>query len=530
MNLASLVLRHARTAPDRPALVVPIDWDDAAVRDAQELTYGELERRVAAVAAGLRRSGLREGDRVVVMIPVRVELYVLALALLAAGMVVVLVDAGMGTRRVVQAIRDSRAAAIVSVDALLRFRWVLPALWRLRRFSLDGGGLGVRRWGSLEVDGAPPLEPAPRAPGDHGLITFTSGSTGRPKGADRTHGLLIAQHEALRAHFPERPDDVDMPCFPVVALHNLCCGITTVMPAVDLRAPATVAAAPVLDQARRHGVTRLSGAPAYMARLAAGLASSGAGLPRVRHVLVGGAPVGQGLCRALIDAFPAARCDIVYGSTEAEPIASVAMTEVLAAGGEGHLVGAPVDEVELALVDLPRPAPPLLDARGVDPWRVAAGAHGEVVVRGDHVNRGYVDNPAADRENKLLGEDGSVWHRTGDVGHLDPQGRLWLSGRTSDLVRVGDVVVHPLPVEAALDALDGVARAALVAHEGAPGGEVAVAVTAGVTADEVLVAARRALAARGLAGLPVRVVARIPVDRRHNSKIDRPTLRQELAR
>ena len=451
----------------------------------------------------------------------------------------VLVDTGMGTRRVAQAIRDSQARAIVSVDALLRFRWVVPALWGLKRFSLDGaGGWGVSPWSDLE----PAVEPASagaaqpvieRAADDHGLITFTSGSTGRPKGADRTHGLLIAQHEALRAHFPDAADDVDMPCFPVVTLHNLCCGIPTVMPAVDLSAPAAVQPAPVLAQARAEGVTRISGAPAYVRRLADALLAEGATLPAVRHVLVGGAPVPADLCARLTEAFPEAACDIVYGSTEAEPIASIAMRDVLAAAAgsdEGYLVGAPVEQTDMALLELPDPAPDRLDERGVAPYRVPAGATGEVVVAGDHVNRGYVDNPEADRENKLFGVNDRVWHRTGDVGHLDDEGRLWLTGRTSDVLHVDGRVVHPLPVEAALDALPGVARSALVAHVGAPGGELAVALADGAAMSEVLPRLEAELAARGLGAVPVRAIPAMPVDRRHNSKLDRPSLRRALRR
>jgi olefin beta-lactone synthetase len=99
------------------------------------------------------------------------------------------------------------------------------------------------------------------------LITYTSGTTGRPKGSDRTHDLLIEQHLALSEHFPTQEDDVDMPCFPVVTLHNLAEGVSTVMPCVDFAAPSEVNASVVVDQARRAKVTRISGAPAYLSAI-----------------------------------------------------------------------------------------------------------------------------------------------------------------------------------------------------------------------------------------------------------------------
>ena len=77
----------------------------------------------------------------------------------------------------------------------------------------------------------------PQVPDQSALISFTSGSTGRPKGADRTHSILLAQHDALQAHAPGREGEIDMPCFPAVVLHNLSCGISSVVPPIDLRHP-----------------------------------------------------------------------------------------------------------------------------------------------------------------------------------------------------------------------------------------------------------------------------------------------------
>ncbi|MFU8803948.1 MAG: AMP-binding protein, partial [Bradymonadaceae bacterium] len=267
-NLAGLVLRHGENTPEYPALIVPTRWNDDEVLDEVCLSYGELAERISRVRGGLARAGIGEGDRVVVMFGVRADHNILVLALLAAGVAVVLIDTGMGKERVLQAMKLARPKAIMSIDALLKHRLWLPALWGMRRYSIDRPRLGVRSFSELlqsEPLSGPALE---RAPGAPGLITFTSGTTGRPKGANRTHDLLIAQHEALKEHFPATADEIDMPCFPVVPLHNLCSGITTVMPAVDFRQPASVEPGVVVSQIRAHGVTRFAGAPAYMTRIA----------------------------------------------------------------------------------------------------------------------------------------------------------------------------------------------------------------------------------------------------------------------
>ena len=517
-NFSALVLQHAQQRPDRLALVIPPEVSGADV--VQEVTYGQLADRVEAFRRGLEDAGFVPGDRIVVVFPVSVDLYALVLAIFAAGMVAVLVDMGMGLRRVLWAIEDSRAVAMVSVHRLLRWHALLPTLWPLRLVVADHpGGLGLRPLDALRRAG--PRRPAlERAPDDHALITFTSGSTGRPKGADRTHGLLTAQHLALAEHFPHRDDDIDCPCFPVVVLHDLCCGLTAVLPAVDLRAPGQVEPERVLQQLRARRATRLTAAPAFMERLAAHMLTHDVRLPEVNSLFVGGGPVSRALCAQLTQAFPGADAQVVYGSTEAEPMTSASMVEVRDEGGDGFLVGRPAEVAEIAVVQIDTPAP-RLGPEGIAPWVVPVGALGEIVVRGPHVNQRYVDNPEADAVNKIRAEAGSVWHRTGDVGRWDERGRLWLHGRTKDAVSNDGRLHQPLAVEQACDALDGVRRVALIQHPRAA----LLAVDFGDRGPEVDAALRRTLERFGLAGVAVHPVPFIPTDRRHNTKIDRPALR-----
>jgi len=521
-NFAALILRHAQSSPDLRAIIRPSAWTSANVLESESVTFAELSDEAASYRAGFVAEGFVPGDRVILMFPVSLQLYSLVLGLLSGGMVVVLIDAGMGRKKITQAIADSGAVAIVSVNALLRYRWLLPSLWKLRMYSLDSSGFCMKRAGRLrrETRSASPL--ADRSPVDHALITFTSGSTGRPKGADRTHGLLTAQHEALSQHFPHAADEIDMPCFPVVTLHNLCCGITTVLPPVDFGAVADVEPGALWSWAETQQVTRMSGAPAYMEPLIAALEAGQAAPQTLRTLGVGGGRVPTGLCRRSLAVLPGRACKVLYGSTEAEPISSASFEEVVAAEGEGVLVGHVAQQAEVAIVQLPDELV-ILDDRGLGPYLTE---HGELLVRGPHVNRNYVDNEEADRANKLATQGGSVWHRTGDVGWRDAQGRLWLTGRVTDLVTVDGRVVHPFPVEQAAEQVVGLRRAALI-DTGGPHFVVEPQHAANKSALEAAV--RHFLAQRDLAELPIVLVEQIPMDRRHHSKIDRPALRATLS-
>jgi acyl-CoA synthetase (AMP-forming)/AMP-acid ligase II len=312
----------------------------------------------------------------------------------------------------------------------------------------------------------------------------------------RTHGVLAAQHAALAAAFPLRGDDVNLPGFPLAALHNLCSGTTTVLPAADLRAMADADPAEVLALIDGCGVTSLSGAPAFLSRLSTAILASGAPLASVRRIVIGGGPVGRALCARIRRAFPRAAAHVVYGASEAEPIAAASIDEVLAAAdGDGFLVGRPARGTTIRI------------ARPGDDRRQA----GEIAVRGAHVSG--------------AGE----WHRTGDIGRLDDEGRLWLLGRVgADVVHRGRVL-HPFAAEAVALALPGIRAAALVAHRGAPDGEMIVQLDPDRDAAAALGELRDALGRRGMATLRVRRHDAIPMDARHGSKVARAELLAQLA-
>ena len=278
---------------------------------------------------------------------------------------------------------------------------------------------------------------------------------------------------------------------PIFALSSLAAGATVVFPTMDLRKPASVDPRRALKTLRRERVTVSTASPAFFAPIVAHMRATGQTWDGMRAVFTGGARVPAALLAGLRQVFPNARVEAVYGSTEAEPIAGNADVDAALAGeadGRGALVGRPVREVDVRVT-----VPGTLDP---------ADGIGEIVVAGAHVNPAYFRDDEANRRTKLR-EGDRVWHRTGDCGRLDAQGRLWLVGR------VGEDVdgQWPFPVEARAEAVPGVRKAAfmpgpLVCWEG--------------TAEDAAVA--RALA------LPTRRLPRIPVDRRHNAKVDRPAL------
>ncbi|NNM52250.1 MAG: AMP-binding protein [Pseudomonadales bacterium] len=508
-NLLSPILLAGQEHPDRIALTLP---DESGQE--HSWTYQSLIQDIGCYQHALQQAGGHAGDRVLILSRVRYELYVLTLALLGLGMVAVLLDRGMSRSRILSAISSSGARFAMGELSLLRSWWLVPPLWRMRRLAFDGQSRGVRRL-DLSQQAAARAQPLPHQA--HGLITFTSGSTGRPKGADRTHTSLLAQHHAMRQHWQDQDDDVDCTCFPVMVLHNLCCGLPTVLPAIDLAHPAEFDAARLFEQLQRSGVTRLSGAPGFMNRLCHYAQQANGRLPKIRQVAVGGSSVSTHLAKSLLQLFSHAEVIAVYGSTEAEPIATLPCRELVEEGdfGEGYLVGRAADLAEIAIWPLNQDY--TVDEIASQQY-CPSGQIGEVLVSGAHVLQRYVDNPQATQESKLPRADGSVWHRTGDAGYLDDMNRLWLVGRLRDSVEHAGQVFWPYPIEKRIDSLPGMERCALIKHQDRP-----LLVLQGSTPDQQV---HEQLSSMSLETIAITRIDTMPLDGRHQSKIDRPALRQ----
>jgi acyl-CoA synthetase (AMP-forming)/AMP-acid ligase II len=364
------------------------------------------------------------------------------------------------------------------------------------------------------------------------LLTFSSGTGGTPKGAVRSVAFLRAQHEAIDALVERRPErsDVELSAFAIVMVSTLSAGATAVLPPTGRRGVHDIDGEEVARLVRDRRVTVISGSPTFLAPLFR--AAKRAPLACVRRVLSGGAPVPLSLCDDAEGVLPDGSFLVVYGSTEAEPIATIDAREVreeTAAGtrqGRGLCVGRTAPHLALRLVRF-HPGPLAVGPEGLDGLCVAPGDVGEIVVTGPHVNKRYFRDRDAERATKIVDERGEIWHRTGDAGSLDAQGRLWFAGRVSDAVRRGTRIHHPAAVEALAQGDPAVARAALLAgaHD-----ELLLVVEpvhdAGACIDPRALQER--LATHGVPVDRVVTMRELPTDPRHRAKLDYKALRRRL--
>jgi acyl-CoA synthetase (AMP-forming)/AMP-acid ligase II len=527
-NIAARLAVRAAMHPERAAIV------EGTGASARRTTFGELDRRVRALAAGLADRGIGAGDGVLLFVPMSADLYVALLACLHRGATAVFVDAWADRKRLDAAVRIAAPRAFIGTPKAHLLRLMSPAvrdipvhlaagrrLLRLSRFERGGWAEGAAD--AVRVDGSAPA-----------LVTFTTGSTGAPKAAARSHDFLWAQHQALAAHLRPVEGDIDLPSLPVFVLNNLASGITSVLPDFDPRRPADIDPARIHRQLLEERVTTSSGSPAFYERLARWCADEGRRIP-LRALFTGGAPVLPPLAQ-LLDAVVDGDPHVVYGSSEAEPIAGIDARDMLAAMEAtrdnadhpgGICVGRPVPEIEVRLLR-PHDGPVALDGGGWAAWEVAPGEVGEVVVAGAHVLAGYLNDPEAERQNKL--RDGArVWHRTGDGAWMDGDGRLWLMGRVKErVVRDGRTWWGGAAEVRALTAAE-VQHAAYIGVPDAALGQRALLFVETPTGR--LTDGERQAVTRALGPFPVdeiRPLRRIPRDPRHASKTDVGALRELL--
>ena len=305
---------------------------------------------------------------------------------------------------------------------------------------------------------------------------------------------------------------------PIFALNNLACGLTTVIPSFDMRRPGDVDGAKILAEAERYGATTVTASPAFLECLMRAMTPGR--VPTLRSVFTGGAAIDPPFARRLLDTFPGRTITAIYGSTEAEPIASLPMPFLAECKdiSRGLPAGRPIDEITLAILPLQTEIQASYTQEEWDALRIKDGEIGEICVAGPHVLREYYHNPQAERENKIhVGN--AVYHRTGDAGRLDESGMLYLCGRASTLFRdASGNLVCPMILESLLKTLPGV-RAGTVLRTDS--GVAACLETELPESDAAKLLRENAV--------PFDRVVRldhIPRDPRHNSKLDYGALRR----
>jgi malonyl-CoA/methylmalonyl-CoA synthetase len=386
-----------RAHPETPVVHDPVEgW----------VTAGELAQRTADVAARLRCTGLRRGERVLLSGPNSIDLVVAHVACLRAGAVVVPVNRAYRQPEVTHVVRDC-TPTFALVDDPQWHAWIEQADPSI---TVATTAVDV----DVDVDAADPLDAV--APDEPAMIVYTSGTTGAPKGAVLTHANVFAGADSVRVAWRWEASDRLVLCLPLFHMHGLGVGLHgTLLAGASLVLLDGFDVDRVLDASRAHDATLFFGVPTMYHRLAA--SSRAPELARLRLCVSGSAPLPASLHERL-DAVAGVRVLERYGMTETVMLTSNPYEGERRPG----TVGLPLPGVEVRLHD---------------------GGHGEIEVRGPNVFPGYWQREDATRAS--FTDDG--FFRTGDLGELDDAGYLRIVGRSKELIISGGYNVYPREVE-----------------------------------------------------------------------------------
>lgn len=467
VNVSAYLTRMAIARPYQRAVVCPAGRDCNGHVAYAHLTFRQLGRESDRLAHGLVKAGVTRGTRTILMVKPSLEFFALVFAMFKCGAVPVVVDPGMGIRRMVGCFKESRPSAFIGIPPAHVIRTLFPKNFQTVKIWITVG----RRWfwrgltmSQIRQTPGKRFTAAKTRRDEMAAILFTTGSTGPAKGVIYTHGNFEAQIHHIRSRFNIEPGEIDLPTFPLYALFDPALGMTAVIPDMDPTRPAHVDPRKIIETIYDHGVTNLPASPALLHRVGSFGRQFGIKLPSLKRVITTGAPISPDN----IEQFSSMLADDAeihpgYGATEAMPVATIGSHEILSETrqyteqGHGVCVGRPVDNIAVRIIKISDG--PI--QHWSDDLMVQQGDVGEITVKGDMVTREYFEKPQADRLAKIK-DNADIWHRMGDLGWMDTKGRIWFCGRKSHRVNTADKTLFTIPCESLFNQHPRVFRSALV--------------------------------------------------------------------
>ncbi len=525
-NISGYLRKNAAAFPDKPALLHPV-----------RISYRELDGEVDNYSFCLEKAGIKSGTKTILMVPAGPEMLYIIFALFRISAVPVLIDPGMGIRAMLKALATVNADAFIGIPKAHLLRIIGPSVFRNVKIRLTPAVSwfpGVRQiieYSGHERKSFPITE---EDPGRMAAVFFTSGSTGTAKGVVYTAGMLNHQIIKTKEHFSVSHDATDLCTFPLLGLFALCHGNSSVFADMDMIHPAKIDPARVTKNITDFGCTQMFGSPMILSRLSQFWKKNGIRPGTLRHVITAGAPVQFKIAEEFSELLgDGSKIHTPYGATEALPVTDVTFAELARLSDKpvnenGICVGFPVNGMDVRII--------IITDDPISVWDhsilLPDGQVGEIAVKGSWVSKEYFNNPDANSRSKIPDPgDNNIWHRMGDVGRADENGRIWFYGRKAHRVISGRGTLFTIPCEAVFNAHPLVSRSALVGVPERGGNHklpvICIQLNPGIRPSKGL---REELINMGRSDSLTQDISEVlffksfPVDPRHNAKIFREKL------
>ncbi|MCL2829109.1 MAG: AMP-binding protein [Betaproteobacteria bacterium] len=456
MNFANIIF-------DNPSAT---DETIALIDQRRSLSFKELRSRVSRLAAGLRRRGVCQGDRIAILINTRIEYVEIYLATAVIGVIAMPLNTRLTAREHVLLMQDGTPKMLVAdekwIASARQARTEIPSLEAI--IALDTAESGDLPYEELLAEGNPPVLPLDLKPEDPAVLLYTSGTTSGPKGTILTHRNLISDIDQYQAFVGIKKGSVNLQCSPLyhaanifTYVHLLAGGTTVFLPEITTNA--------IFDAIEKYRVNFMFTVPTVLYSILDAPDRQQRDISSLETLEYGAAAiVGPRLESAL--GILGDRLLHAFGMTEVTSHAS--MLGKIDHRTHPGSIGRPLPGVQMRIVD---DAGEPLEAEEI----------GELEVKGDNVTPGYWRNPAATEE---AFHDG--WLATGDLARRDIDGYYYIVGRKKDLIISGGVNIYSADIENVIADHPAIAEVAVFGIPDSHWGEsvvAAVALRSGMTLD-----------------------------------------------
>lgn len=414
-NLAFELIENYKRNPDKKVIIE---------KDI-EITYSDLYKKVSSFQKYLLNQNIKKGHKVLVLVPMSTKLYITLLSLWAIGAIPCFMDEGF-IKNGMKKNEFNDINAIIGIGKYIIYSNINSNLRKLKN------KINAKVINKLKDEQELKVEEIEKD--FSGILTYTSGTTGKPKIASRSHEFLKCQGRILDENLNYENNDIEISSVPIFTLSNINAGITTVIADANFSNLGKSNPQKLINQIIKNKVNRIMAAPGLLQNIIQYSKSNNMKLTEVTKIFTGGGAVFVDFINDIKTIFPNAKIVTLYGSTEAEPIAEMDVTEIdqddleKIQNGHGILAGNIIGVNSCNLIKTDKKEIGIISKDEFA--KIQVQENGEIVVAGDNVLKGYV-NGIGDAENKFYVEN-EIFHRTGDLGTFDEKGRLWLKGRIKE--------------------------------------------------------------------------------------------------
>jgi acyl-CoA synthetase (AMP-forming)/AMP-acid ligase II len=531
-NLVSHLGETAKRSPDQIAVYSDSD------SNFKERNFKELYQDVGKCADILRKKGLVPGQKALLFVKPGYELTVLAFSLIYLGVVPVIIDPGMGFRSVLSCIRSTKPDALLGIPLVMWISFIFRKSFKTVRTKVAIS----KKFFVNNILSAPLGSDYPQVvtqADQLAAIVFTSGSTGSPKGVKYLHKNFDSQVDSLRTNFNIAPGEIDLATLPIFSLFNPALGVTTIIPQMDPRKPASANPKLLVQAIKNHAVTTAFASPVIGKKIADYCIEHHVELPSLKRIFLAGAPSPPSLIEKLSQILVQGKVIVPYGATEALPVSFATAQQIRKSqesilAGQGSCLGIPAPGVTVKIFPSLGPA---LSPRLAENGELSQGEVGEICVAGDIVTQGYYRMPGATVDARFS-YNNQTFHRMGDLGYFDQKNRLRFLGRKAECVKTKYGPLETERCEPMINAMSGIKKSALIGIGDTTEQEPCIVVepaNANPSIEEKKVLSTKILQVLH-SSFPKMKFKRvfwestIPVDARHNAKIHRLSLSRKWHR